>query len=225
MSVSTPPEAGDADFPVDVFVSELRRFQQRAIVAWHETDHTEWRPTRWCRGNDSAEQLLATTFDVVAQQHASNYRLWHLEDRARDESADDSVIASVKRSIDRENQIRNDLIEQVDERLIDAIGTERLAAGESMPLPTETPGAAIDRLSILALRDYHYAEKGDTVDSSSKLGQQIQARIQMCQLQLDELGGAIAALLVELVSGVKRYRVYRQMKMYNDPRFRPGSGD
>ena len=120
---------------------------------------------RWhaCQPDNPYDGLLGT----VCQQHQFNYLLWHEEDIARSPDVPDQRIAAVKRAIDRYNQQRNDWIEKIDEALIELLAAESVLPRRDARLNTETPGSAIDRLSIMALRIYHFEEQAarDDVDA------------------------------------------------------------
>ena len=198
-----------------------------AVARWHRERGTSWRQTLddgiLPDGYDS--EYLQMFFAVVAEQHASNYRLWHWEDRVRQQRHNDSIIATTKRAIDQENQIRNDLIEKVDERLIAAIGPDRVVTDASRPMNTETPGSAIDRLSVLSLRIYHYREIHNSEQVDLDLREVVQRRCDLCVLQRRDLIASLSDLTDDLAAGRKRYQMYRQLKMYNDRRFTDAAAD
>lgn len=171
------------------------------------------------------EQEIANPFQgisqVICQEHEFNFRLWHEEDIARSPNVTDAELAQVKRGIDRFNQQRNDWIERID----DAIGVELVAAGvaspPAAPLNTETPGSAIDRLSILALRIYHLREQLSRSDVDAAHRRGVEQKIGVGLLQQAELCQSLQQLLDDIFAGRKRHRTYRQMKMYNDPTLNP----
>lgn len=158
---------------------------------------------------------------VVCQQHQYNFLLWHEEDIARSPEVSDERIAAVKRAIDRYNQQRNDWIEKIDEALIELLSKEGILPREAARLNTETPGSAIDRLSIMSLRIYHFVEQLERSDASVEHRSKVQERLDRCRLQHADLSHALTELLDDIWSGRKVLRVYRQMKMYNDPTLNP----
>jgi hypothetical protein len=188
------------------FVRQITDLHSATVVRWHAA-----------APDNRYQGLLAT----VCQQHQYNYLLWHEEDIARSPNASDSRIAEVKRSIDRYNQQRNDWIEKIDEALI-----AELAAGAVLPcvdarLNTESPGSAIDRLSIMALRIYHLEEQLARDDASEDHIQKVRERLERCHLQRADLARSLIELLDDIWAGRRLLKVYRQMKMYNDPTLNP----
>lgn len=158
---------------------------------------------------------------LVCRQHEFNFRLWHEEDIARSPTATDEQIAEVKRSIDRLNQQRNDMIEQVDDALARWLCDAGVMTPDDAPVNTETPGSAIDRLSIMALRLYHYREQLQREDVDEAHREKVAQRIALCEQQHGDLSQSLQELLDDLFAGRKRHKTYRQMKMYNDPSLNP----
>jgi hypothetical protein len=175
--------------------------------------------SRWHAGapDNPYQGLLAT----VCQQHQYNFLLWHEEDIARSPDVSDRRIAAVKRSIDRYNQQRNDWIEKIDEGLIDLLVTEGVQPHGDARLNTETPGSAIDRLSIMALRIYHLDEQLTREGATMQHREKVQERLHRCHVQHADLSQALAELIDDIWAGRKLLKVYRQMKMYNDPALNP----
>ena len=143
----------------------------------------------------------------------------HLEDIIRDPHIDSTEALSLKRRIDHSNQDRTDLVED-----IDTYFRKLYADVKALPdarLNTESPAWATDRLSILALKIWHMKEQTERQDAD-------EAHIQLCQAKLDvlleqqvDLSTAIDQLLEDIEAGRKYMKVYRQMKMYNDPSTNP----
>jgi hypothetical protein len=158
---------------------------------------------------------------IVCQQHSFNFLLWHEEDKARSRDAADSTIAQVKRSIDNFNQQRNDWLERLDESISEMLVQNGVQTGSHIPLNTETPGSAIDRLSIAALRLYHLREQLERNDVSAEHVQNVERKVAVCVLQLDDLQQSLQVLIDDIFAGRRRHRTYRQLKMYNDPALNP----
>ena len=158
---------------------------------------------------------------LVYQQHEQNYRLWHQEDIARSNEVADADLAEVKRRIDKLNQQRNDMIEQLDDALILQLRQNNIAPLPSARLNTETPGSAIDRLSILSLRIFHMHEQADREDASEEHLRKVRAKLEILYQQLHDLSNSLAELLADIFAGRKQLKVYRQMKMYNDATMNP----
>lgn len=144
---------------------------------------------------------------------------WHLEDIIRDPDIDPVKALQIKRRIDKSNQDRTDLVEQ-----IDSFFRQKYADVKPLPdarLNTESPAWAIDRLSILALKIYHMREQAQRNDASEEHRQKCNAKLQVLLEQQQDLGTAIDQLLEDIEAGRKYMKVYRQMKMYNDPSTNP----
>ncbi len=160
----------------------------------------------------NADGLMA----IAMVQHVANFDLWHEEDKARSPEATDADIAAVKHAIDKLNQTRNDLVEKMDAWLL-----ERLEQNKQAPLHSETPGLMIDRLSILALKIYHTQEEAHRETASESHRQRNADRLQLLLEQQGDLASCLDALWNEILQGTRRFKLYRQMKMYNDPELNP----
>jgi hypothetical protein len=159
----------------------------------------------------------ATFLDTVLAHHRANFDLWHEEDKAREPDASDTRIAAVKRAIDVLNQTRNDLVEAMDRTLLDAAGEQNPAA----PLHSESPGLILDRLSILALKVYHTTEETRRSSATEAHRRKNLSRLALLAEQRSDLASCLDALWSEVHSGRRRFKLYRQMKMYNDPDLNP----
>ena len=130
-------------------------------------------------------------------------------------------MAEVKRAIDGYNQHRNNWIERIDESLIQDLVAHEVRPQTDARLNTETPGSAIDRLSIMSLRIYHLKEQLNRRNVDQEHCDKVRERISRCELQTKDLSESLAELLEDIFSGKKLLKVYRQMKMYNDPTLNP----
>jgi hypothetical protein len=188
-------------------VDRLVRLHDRTVERWHAGPIV----------NDEREPFFA----LALHNHAFNFQLWHEEDAARDRAADDAVIARVKRNIDRFNQQRNDAMERVDEWMLGALGQGDVAADAALPLHSESVGSIVDRLSILALKIYHMHEQASREDADEAHQTACRAKLAILREQRGDLAEALRTLEADLRAGRKRFKVYRQMKMYNDPALNP----
>ncbi len=157
---------------------------------------------------------------LIAQQHRSNFDLWHIEDEARAPGASDAEVASVKRRVDSTNQHRNDLAEELDRLLLAWLRTQGLPV-PGVPLNSESPGLIVDRLSILSLKIYHTREETERVNAPSGHIERNRDRLAILVEQRDDLAGCLDALWRQTLAGTRRFKLYRQLKMYNDPSLNP----
>jgi hypothetical protein len=153
----------------------------------------------------------------VLAQHRANFDLWHQEDMARDMSATAENIATVKHAIDHLNQSRNDLVEKIDEMLLNSLPSQNCEA----PLNSEPPGLIIDRLSILALKIYHTREEAQRETATNAHRHRNEHRLTILEEQRSDLAECLDALWRQVLAGERRFKLYRQMKMYNDPQLNP----
>ena len=183
------------------FIPELH---DRANAHWHEAH----RP---------APSPASPFHQLVLQQHRANFDLWHQEDAARDPEAPDSAIARVKRAIDALNQQRNDLAEAVDLHLFQTAGAQLATS----PLHSESPGLMIDRLSILSLKLFHTAEQTQRDDVEEAHRARNRERLAVLTAQRLDLASCLALLWDDVLAGRRHFKLYRQLKMYNDPDLNP----
>ena len=144
---------------------------------------------------------------------------WHFEDIIRDPHIDPVEALNLKRRIDRSNQDRTDLVEQ-----IDSYFRQKYANVKPLPearLNTESPAWAVDRLSILALKIYHMREQVERNDVDAEHSERCEGKLNILLEQQVDLSAAIDQLLADIEEGRIYMKVYRQMKMYNDPATNP----
>jgi hypothetical protein len=188
---------------------ELYRLFEQQVKKYHETDNVD-APMQNPYPAGSYENLLWEKSWVDTVQ-------WHLEDLVRPDDVDPRYALKLKRRIDRSNQHRTNLVEQIDDHYMSLYG-------QVTPLPdarlnTETPAWAIDRLSILALKVYHFEIEANRGDEEHRA--RCQAKLDTLLTQREDLTLAIDQLLDDLQAGRRIMKLYRQMKMYNDPTLNP----
>lgn len=189
--------------------------QTESVARWHCEEPAAPEPAQ-----DSG---LDRFRGLVLAQHQVNFLLWHEEDKARRTDVTDADIARVKRAIDKLNQRRNDLIEQLDACLTEHIRL-RAPTLDSSAAPrynTETLGSALDRLSILSLKRYHMAEQAERQDADAAHRESCRVKLAVMEEQHADLVRSCLELLDDYGRGAKQPRVYYQFKMYNDPSLNP----
>ena len=144
---------------------------------------------------------------------------WHFEDIIRDPNITPDEALVLKRRIDKSNQDRTDLVELIDSYFLDKYKDVQVAADAS--INTESPAWAIDRLSILALKIYHMRKEVERTDTDAQHRDACKAKLDVLLEQQKDLSAAIDRLLEDIESGHKYMKVYKQMKMYNDPNLNP----
>ena len=144
---------------------------------------------------------------------------WHLEDIIRDPHIDPVEALALKRRIDRSNQDRTDLVEQIDSYFRQKYSDVNVLSDAR--INTESPAWAVDRLSILALKIYHMKEQTLRTDADKEHIEKCTSKLNVLLEQQVDLSTAIDQLLEDIEAGRKYMKVYRQMKMYNDPSTNP----
>ncbi len=157
-------------------------------------------------------------FQLIEENHAFNYQLWHAEDRARRDDMGFEFVYQAKREIDTCNQSRNNRMEAMDEWLYQQL---QPASPVDCPVNSESPGMIIDRLSILALKAYHMDLQTKRTDASDAHKQSCARKLATIHLQLDQLALCLGQLLDEVQTKKRTFRIYHQFKMYNDPTLKP----
>jgi hypothetical protein len=174
----------------------------------------EW-TARWHESSTppQVDPLLA----ILEQNHRHNFDLWHEEDVARRDDLGSERVHQAKRAIDRFNQARNDAIERLDEWLLNRL-PPMPADG---PLHSETPGMILDRLSILSLKIFHMEIEATRTSATVEHRAKSLEKLTRLQMQLADLQNCLHELLAQVGTGSRRFKIYRQMKMYNDASFNP----
>lgn len=194
--------------------------------------HDQWLSAPgWPRYAPTVAQGEHSAWHWIQANHLFNSRLWAEEDLARRTQVSDAEIAANKRAIDGFNQARNDATERVDELLLTALGLVDAASARTdapiarVPagarLNSETAGSMIDRLSILALKVHAMGQQTKRSDVDPAHIAASRGKLERLQQQRADLGACLDALLADAQAGRAYFKVYRQFKMYNDPRFNP----
>ena len=144
---------------------------------------------------------------------------WHLEDIIRNPEIDPEEALKIKRRIDKSNQDRTDLVELIDSYFLELYKDVKVLP--DAVINTESPAWAIDRLSILALKIYHMQQEADRTGATPEHTAQCRQKLSVLQEQQKDLSTAIDTLLDDIANGRKYMKVYKQMKMYNDPSLNP----
>lgn len=193
------------------FANKCYDIFRSATEKYHETDHIDAIvPNPYEDGTIERTLFAKNVIDAIQ---------WHMEDIIRDPEIDPVAALTLKRRIDASNQDRTDMVEQLDSYFRD-----KYAAVKVLPdavINTESPAWALDRLSILALKIYHMEAEVARTDATDAHRAKCAAKLSVLREQLSDLTTAIDQLLADIEAGRKYMKVYRQMKMYNDPDSNP----
>jgi hypothetical protein len=184
---------------------DITRIHEEFTARWHQEPITV-----------EAEARLER---LIVEQHSKNFLLWHEEDRARAPLASAQEIAQTKHNIDALNQARNDLIETIDAELV--LELKKAGVVMSGALHSETPAMMIDRLSILSLKIFHTIEQVQRTEVSAEHVHKNRERLAILVDQRTDLATALNDLWQDILLQKRRFKLYRQLKMYNDPELNP----
>jgi hypothetical protein len=194
--------------------ASLEDLAAERIVAFHDEGV---RDPAWAARAPSEQPNAA--WQSIDLDHRCNCLIWDEEDLARRRNVPDAAIVTNKRAIDRYNQQRNDAIEKIDEAILDRLAGVTPAADAWRQ--SETAGAMIDRLSVLALKIHHMGLQTRRADATPENVETWRARLTRLIAQRDDLARCLDTLLARCAEGRAFYRIYRQFKMYNDPDLNP----
>jgi len=182
------------------FVEEVVRLQMEWTSKWHESMSLLSMDNPW---------------NQIEQNHQMNFNLWHEEDRARRDDVSFEWVRDAKREIDKYNQARNDAVEKIDAFIF----LQFPPMNPTAPLHSETPGMMIDRLSIMALKFYHMWIEASRMSATKEHRIECVRRCEVLRGQSHDLKCCLESLLDECQKGTRRFKLYQQLKMYNDPAF------
>ncbi len=193
------------------FVEQCNTIFAQAVADYHRTNDVDApMPHPFAEGSIEQELYCKNWIDTVQ---------WHLEDIIRDPQIDPAQALVIKRRIDKSNQDRTDLVERVDSYFWELY--HAIPALPDARINTESPAWAIDRLSILHVKIWHMQEQAERRDVSAEQHEKCAAKLAVLKEQLEDLTTSIRQLLEDYSTGTRVMKVYRQMKMYNDPTLNP----
>lgn len=194
-----------------MFTKKANEIFKRAIADYHVKDDVETPiENPFAQGTIEATLYHKCWIDTVQ---------WHFEDIIRDPNIDPAAALVLKRRIDKSNQDRTDMVEDIDTFFREQYKDVKVA--DDATINTESPAWAIDRLSILALKIWHMQEQTERTDASEDHLATCRGKLAVLMEQQVDLSSAIDQLLADIEAGRKYMKVYRQMKMYNDPSTNP----
>lgn len=193
-------------------ISELaNQVFNQAIIDYHQFDEIDHPIANPYESNSIAHLLYQKNWIDTAQ--------WHMEDVVRNPQIDPAEGLQWKRRIDAQNQIRTDMVEYIDSYFLEKF--KDVTANANATVNTESPAWAIDRLSILALKIFHMQEEVNRPTATEAHKATCQNKLDVLLTQRKDLSQSIDELLEDIAAGNKYMKVYKQMKMYNDPTLNP----
>ncbi|GGH73867.1 hypothetical protein HNQ91_003745 [Filimonas zeae] len=186
-------------------ITRILNLQEQAVIQWHSSP--------------VAISETEAPFTHIQENTQWNFQLWHEEDIARIKDIEANRIVLAKRNIDQYNQARNNAMEKIDEWILSWLHAQQITPGAA--LHSETPGMMIDRLSIMTLKRYHMAEETERTDAAEEHKDKCRQKVAVLNEQIADLSNCLAEVLGKLEKGQLRFKVYRQLKMYNDPTLNP----
>lgn len=184
---------------------------QRSIDDYHIKDHVDTSVTNPYPSGSFENLLYAKNWIDTVQ--------WHLEDIIRNPEIDPIEALKLKRRIDKSNQDRTDLVEKIDDYFLEHF--KGVNAGGDIRINSETPAWLIDRMSILMLKIYHMREQTLRTDASAEHLAKCNQKLAVLLEQRADMKKAFDELMEDIATGKRRFKVYRQMKMYNDESLNP----
>ena len=175
------------------FADKCNRIFWETTEKYHEYDNIDAKVTNPYEEGSIENTLFAKNWIDAAQ--------WHMEDIIRDPNIDPVEALTLKRRIDKSNQDRTDMVEE-----LDTYFRELYKDVKTLPdatINTESPAWALDRLSILALKIYHMEVEVARKDASEAHIAKCQAKLNVLLEQRVDLSTAIDQLLEDIEAGRK----------------------
>ncbi len=196
--------------PQQVPMAQHNTFDPIEIFSLLRTRSSHWH-------NNVDRSFTTGLVGLIEQCHSTNFSLWHEEDIARRDDLPAAQIRNAKRRIDQLNQQRNDFVEAIDSQLV----LELQPPTGDCPFNSETPGMMIDRLSILALKEYHMAEETFRKTAGEDHQYECARKLEIIRQQQDALLLALTTLIKDVRNKTRSFKVYYQFKMYNSKELNP----
>lgn len=193
------------------FSEKCFRIFEQSTNAYHATDHVD-------ATVHNPYEVKSIEFYLYLKNWIDAVQ-WHLEDIIRNPSIEPAEALAIKRRIDKSNQDRTDLVELIDSFFLDQYKDVKILPNAT--INTESPAWAIDRLSILVLKIYHMQQEVNRPDAAPEHKAKCQEKLAVLLEQKEDLSKALTQLLADIGAGRKYMKVYKQMKMYNDPALNP----
>ena len=193
----------NASFANDLFRQSIRDY--------HYTDNVDTPISNPFADDDIAALLYHKNWIDTVQ--------WHLEDIIRSPTIRPDELVAIKRRIDQSNQERTDMVEQIDSWFFDQF--HHITPKPRARLNSETPAWLLDRMSILQLKLFHFREQTERPDVADEHRQKAAQKLAVLLEQEQDLARCFDELLEDIRNGDRYMKVYRQMKMYNDPTLNP----
>ena len=187
-----------------ISVQNILDLQKSKVENWHVNFHL------------TADSL---PWKFIEENHQWNFSLWHEEDITRIKDIDPLRIMQAKRNIDVFNQARNNAMEKIDEWILNYLEFNNIVSKGA--LHSETPGMMIDRLSIMSLKRFHMHEETLRTDATAEHRANCGRKLLVLDEQIKDLSNCLENIFSKLQTGEISFKVYRQMKMYNDPSLNP----
>ena len=194
-----------------MFSTLCNQIFEQAVVDYHKVDEIDQ-----AFSNPYAPQTIE---NLLYRKNWIDTMQWHMEDVVRNPEIDPVEALKWKRRIDASNQDRTDLVEYIDSYFLEKY--QDIKAKETAKINSESPAWAIDRLSILALKIYHMSEEANRQSASEEHRSNCQKKLDILLQQRVDLSSSIDDLLNDIENGDKYMKVYKQLKMYNDPSLNP----
>lgn len=191
--------------------TECYKVFQRSIDDYHKVDDVNAKSTN--------PYEMKTFESLLYDKNWIDTVQWHLEDIIRAPEIDPAEGIRIKRRIDKSNQDRTDVVEKVDDYFLEYF--KKVTPGQGARINSETPAWLLDRMSILMLKIYHMKEQTERKDASAEHIRKCQAKLQVLLEQKNDMQLAFDEMIEDISNGVRRFKVYRQMKMYNDASLNP----